>query len=324
MSSVQETYLKAIADAIREKEGSSDPILANEFAARILALQVVKKMEWVAATCKAICQRSVAFGNGKFVTIPGDPSITTALYSTDGINWFETTVPYASSWYDLTYGNGKFVAVPNSNNNEYGMYSTDGINWVKTNMKFYTYWQHVCYGNGRFVAMGGGGSGDPRIAYSSDGINWIFQVSNYPLGTIIFGNGKFITFASSKFRYSTDGIEWSDATEFAGNYFDVLTYGDGKYVALDAGTNVGAYSTDGINWTKCTLPVTANWKSVCYGNGLFIAVAYTTNTAIYSKDGINWYTIVMPKSAGWSSVAYGDGKFVAMPWNSSSYAYLKW
>ena len=40
MSSVQETYLKAIADAIREKEGSSDPIPANKFAERIRQLVI--------------------------------------------------------------------------------------------------------------------------------------------------------------------------------------------------------------------------------------------------------------------------------------------
>lgn len=37
--SVQETKLSAIADAIRESEGSSEPICANDFAARIRALQ---------------------------------------------------------------------------------------------------------------------------------------------------------------------------------------------------------------------------------------------------------------------------------------------
>lgn len=39
--STQENYLKDIADAIREKEGSGDPIPANTFAERILALNVL-------------------------------------------------------------------------------------------------------------------------------------------------------------------------------------------------------------------------------------------------------------------------------------------
>lgn len=37
--SVQENKLKAIADAIREKDGTTEPIPANDFAARILAIQ---------------------------------------------------------------------------------------------------------------------------------------------------------------------------------------------------------------------------------------------------------------------------------------------
>lgn len=37
--STQETKLKAIADAIREKDGTTEPIPANDFAARILAIQ---------------------------------------------------------------------------------------------------------------------------------------------------------------------------------------------------------------------------------------------------------------------------------------------
>lgn len=38
--SIQETNLKAIADAIREKEGSTEPIPANAFASRISALEM--------------------------------------------------------------------------------------------------------------------------------------------------------------------------------------------------------------------------------------------------------------------------------------------
>ena len=38
--SVQETRLREIADAIRAKEGSTEPIPANAFASRILALEM--------------------------------------------------------------------------------------------------------------------------------------------------------------------------------------------------------------------------------------------------------------------------------------------
>lgn len=39
--SVQETKLTAIAEAIREKEGSTEPILASDFPARIRAISTV-------------------------------------------------------------------------------------------------------------------------------------------------------------------------------------------------------------------------------------------------------------------------------------------
>lgn len=45
MGTLLDTRLTEIADAIREVEGSTDPIKASEFAERILALQVVKTQD---------------------------------------------------------------------------------------------------------------------------------------------------------------------------------------------------------------------------------------------------------------------------------------
>jgi hypothetical protein len=36
-------------------------------------------------------------------------------------------------------------------------------------------------------------------------------------------------------------------------WYDV-TYGDGKFVAVSASSNVAAYSADGINWSVATMP----------------------------------------------------------------------
>ena len=51
---------------------------------------------------------SVCYGNGKFVTVASD---NIAAYSTDGINWTQTTMPTSKPWHLVGYGNGKFVAV---------------------------------------------------------------------------------------------------------------------------------------------------------------------------------------------------------------------
>jgi hypothetical protein len=53
----------------------------------------------------------VAFGNGRFVTIP--TSWTTSnkcAYSNDGITWKAATLPASAQWSGLGYGKGKFIA----------------------------------------------------------------------------------------------------------------------------------------------------------------------------------------------------------------------
>ena len=52
---------------------------------------------------------SVCYGNGKFVAVAYNANV--AAYSTDGINWTQTTMPTSKPWHLVGYGNGKFVAV---------------------------------------------------------------------------------------------------------------------------------------------------------------------------------------------------------------------
>ena len=91
-----------------------------------------------------------------------------------------------------------------------------------------------------------------------------------------------------------------------------VCYGDGKFVAIASYNTIAAYSTDGINWTEATLPTDAGWVSVCYGDGKFVAVTSNNTIAAYSTDGINWTQATLPTDAGWASVCYGDGKFLAV------------
>jgi len=69
---------------------------------------------------------SVTYGNGKFVAVAYNGTITTrAMYSTDGINWSLGATPNVNiGWYSVTYGNGKFVAVAyDGTNTTRAMYS---------------------------------------------------------------------------------------------------------------------------------------------------------------------------------------------------------
>jgi hypothetical protein len=114
------------------------------------------------------------------------------------------------------------------------------------------------------------------------------------------------SFNSNIAAYSTNGINWTAATLPSSAYWQSVTYGNGRFVAVAYYSNKAAYSTDGINWTAATLPSSAYWYGVTYGNDKFVAVANGRNIAAYSTDGINWAAATLPSSTGWQSVTYGE------------------
>jgi hypothetical protein len=113
------------------------------------------------------------------------------------------------------------------------------------------------------------------------------------------------TDSSNAFRYSYDGINWSESTN--GSSIASLGYGvawNGSLWVAAAFGGVGtpgtriAYSTDGIVWSAGTTSSSAPFSatSVCYAvawNGSrWIATGSKNNsnsdTIAYSTDGINW------------------------------------
>ena len=104
---------------------------------------------------------------GKFVTVAYNNKYF--AYSTDGINWTESTISSTSRyWRSVCYGNGKFVTV--ASNTNYFAYSTDGINWTEGTISDTSRdWQSICYGNDKFVVVAYQSN---YFAYSTDGINW--------------------------------------------------------------------------------------------------------------------------------------------------------
>jgi hypothetical protein len=102
----------------------------------------------------------------------------------------------------------------------------------------------------------------------------------------------------------------SDVTMPSDYYWEYVTYGDGKFVAIGSTVDDGswaAYSYDGINWEETVLPRNDTWTSLSYGKDRFLAVSYQSDDAIYSYDGITWYD---KKLIADYHVVYQDGEDV--------------
>ena len=321
MSSIQETNLKAIADAIRAKEKSTGFIQASKFAERIAAIQTGAELSIVVAstagsTATAVKGDITVTGtvgtDGTCTLIVPEPGTWTVTCTKDGNsasedvivnatypveiviisvpeNWTSITLPSTATapMGSIAYGNEKFVCFDDSNT-ETPFYSSDGVNWTKSSLPTtssdrYFDLVSVSYCNDRFIAAGRTGGSYGAIFYSLDGITW--RRSGLPVDT---------TTCSP-------------------------CYGNGKYVVMGNGTSY-FYSTNGTNWTAGTMPGanTEKWY-VAFGNGRFVAVRNVSSDtggtqAAYSEDGVDWTEVELPIKSTWNSIAYGNGKFVIKDW----------
>ena len=213
------------------------------------------------------------------------------------------------------------------------MYSSDGTVWTKSpSMPTVADYNDVIYAGGLWVAVGG------NIVTSTDGITWTTVEVDWLNGApfaVAYGGGKWVisgTF-TSKLRYSTDTITWTECTN-ASTIFDgtagisAVAYGNNMWVAcgvLSSG-NVGlAYSTDGIAWTASPTNSIFGTQSysIAYGNGLWVIGCNGNSAMVYSTDGMSWTvssdgTTIM---AACVTVFYGNGLWVAGGDGTNTLAY---
>lgn len=252
------------------------------------------------------------------------------LYSSDdGLIWNKITTnlhPTAANFMDIAYGNGVYVAnvyTSLGNDSYYGIYtSTDTINWTVRLENSTPGWGAVVFQGGIFLIAGSPNtnSPSPAIYTSPDGINWtrtnVTSVqSGYEQGNVTYGAGKHVVVIGNAVKISVTGgaSDWTQYNLSSGN-FRVITYGNGKFVALSSGDGHVATSTDGVNWTitQAATPL-KTWASIAYGNGIFVAVSLNTDgngVTAYSTNGITWTTGTTLPTGYWYSTVFKDGYFV--------------
>jgi uncharacterized membrane protein len=148
--------------------------------------------------------------------------------------------------------------------------------------------------------------------------------------------------------YSTDGVNWIQATASAGwspRYSHTSVVYDGKMWIIGGFASSGYslkndvwYSTDGVNWIQAT--ASAGWSpryyytSVVYDGKMWIIGGYNSsgyslkNDVWYSTDGTNWTRATT--SAGWSprdghtSVVYDGKMWIIGGFASSGYKNDVW
>jgi cytoskeletal protein CcmA (bactofilin family) len=145
---------------------------------------------------------------------------------------------------------------------------------------------------------------------SPNGYTWVNAVTGgFTVGArdVAYGDGKWVAVGSNSpmapptgtIQYSTDGLNWSDATGQvfpSGGYGEAIAY-NGSNVWVAAGTDPGAfglkYSLNGMTWTTGTsvfggpLPPLA-FYSVGFGGGKWFATAASGTTVWESINGSNW------------------------------------
>jgi leucine-zipper-like transcriptional regulator 1 len=234
-------------------------------------------------------------------------------HSTNGSDWTQGTGNAAfsgrSSHTSLVYNNAIWVIAGDAGGLDVNdiWSSTDGVSWNQktANAAFSKRWGHssLVY-NGKMWVIGGLGGNFPisylnDVWYSTDGINWTQATAaagfspRYYHTSVVYNNAIWVIGGVSGLNtsdlhndvwYSTDGINWTQATAAAGfsprachtsvvfnNAMWVIgglsDYGSG-------GNNDSWFSTDGVNWTQATgtpyTPVRYGHSSLVYSNSMWV------------------------------------------------------
>jgi hypothetical protein len=261
------------------------------------------------------------------------------FYSTDTQNWaLGEVLPFDSGGYapDVEYGAGLFVTTSNDGYDMYFAYSADGNDWTEEKItKSYYNYNSLAYGNGMFVSVGKG-SGGWVMYKSTDGMSWTNTQDDVSsnsgtawLSCTMYGEGTFVSIASSGAVYSTDGVNWNTASNSPSGYTvhpDSCAYANGKFWAVKktsggSGPWIVAQSDDGTEWSSesydkisCSHSGCGLMKRLIHDGSQFVAMdggggGANSSRGAYSTDGDTWSTFYNPMYTG-GTMAYVDGTYV--------------
>lgn len=329
--STQGIKLKAIADAIREKDGTTGPIPANIFAERILALPAGIESPGIVLPAASTQEEhftriaaAIRAKEGTTASIPANEFARRVMALENvapKLQWVEAKLPSSQYWSCVTYANDRFISISTSRNDV--IYSLDGVNWAEnsTKMPDSITWDNLVFDGDQTLVAFGGGANYSYVNYSNDkGLNWKRAplLASVNIFGAAYGDGRFLALPHNGTLVLTStngGVTWSVIARLSlAKYWTALTYGNGKFVGVSGrDSSVAIYSENGTSFYYKALPASAYWVDVAYGNGKFVAISgNSSNVGAYSLDGSTWVAMTMPAKTYWKSITYGNGKFVAI------------
>jgi len=124
------------------------------------------------------------------------------------------------------------------------------------------------------------------------------------LRTVSFGNGMFVA-AGWKLWSSTDGANWTERMNPAGQWMGGLEFGNNMFVGA-GGSGTSIYSMDGTQWMAGNDRSGEPARSVAFGNGMFVAGTDKSNWWS-TTNGMSWSVMSGGKD---SQVMWCKGAFV--------------
>ena len=240
-----------------------------------------------------------------FVTMPAQ----NASGATPASAWKIASTPTsAGSWYAAAYAAGRFVVLGHG---AVVATSTNGVTW-DTHPVPAGSWQSVAFGAGRFVALSSLNASLNEMT-STDGVHW--SALPGPAGEwtgITFGAGRFLAVSAfGQLITSTDGIHWTTTWSRSQFLLNSVSYGNGRFIAVDSADGDALISTDGYHWSfyPITTPGTP-WYAVTFGNGVFSAFTPAGLVAT-SELGYDWVTHQDPTTQQMNASTFGCNTFVA-------------
>lgn len=241
-----------VADAIREKDGTTAGIVADTFPERIRGI-------------------SAEGGN-----------------SMNGIRgWKQSNVIEGSksSTYEdssLVYANGIWICATTK-----GIYRSEaGIYWEKV---ISAKGRNVCYGNGTWLCYIDSGVLEGKGIYcSSDGITWTRSLPDVYFYQLVYENGWFVGVGTKGIYRSSNGVTWEQTS--TKTKWRKVAYKDGLWLLMYYDSSSSADNGLHYSYDNCaTITKNPNIKSVkeiAAGDNTWVLVS--SSAVYYSEDGMSW------------------------------------